>query len=281
MTTTTVIWCSGTGTISPNSETIDPATISWITNNILIPPFVNPGGSYAFKQVVYPASFAPLLGTTSLPDSVSAGIEYGLDLVLRTTPPIILSGVSQGAVVMDEILRRLQTESGAPAANQLSYVLGADPCRPGGLLAHYRHDLSVVKSIVMDDNLTYFVKKPPNTRYSGHIFLWEYDGISDWPDLGVLSEAAVPNAIAGVVYLHAGLATSEGTSHPISKKPIKILNTTTLPGGGIQATHLIPSFPLPLMYPFPDYLWDIGSLVLKLFVNPSYARIMRVYTDVA
>ena len=125
--------------------------------------------------VNYPASAWPYTGFNdpTANESVQAGTA-NLDAEIRATGgPLIIAGESQGALVIDAVQARLANDPTAPAADQLQFIIFADPSR--GLLSLMRPGTHIP---VFDLTTT----TPAESQYDTTIVIAEYDGWADPPD---------------------------------------------------------------------------------------------------
>jgi hypothetical protein len=235
--------------------------------------------------VPYPGTIWPLSGESSdtLGVSTAAG-KAALDAIIKSTPgPKIVSGISQGSIILTQELAALATDPAAPPASELVFIAVADPSRPNGILPQYSFPSGnwPVLDIPTAVNL--------NTQYNGIVMVQQWDGVADYPQNHVNNWLGVINAVAGFLMLHCFLAqnygcqigyqvlpSSDGKVLGYSVTPTttnyKILNTTTYPLGGKVTTYLMPSWPVPLFDSFPIWVWDIGSLILGAVIEAGYNR---------
>ncbi|MGA7053866.1 MAG: PE-PPE domain-containing protein [Mycobacterium sp.] len=257
----------------------------------------------------YPGAMYPITGTASdtLGASVAAGVT-ALDAIIKwitvhgtipaglpdagTSCPkkVCLCGWSQGSMVIDQKLHNLETDSDAPADSELTYLICADPIRPGGLFSHYWPAGYTVPI------LDYTMIEPPDTQYSGSVLVFQYDMASDWPDhIGALPGAldtnppALVNAFLGFIGIHCGQSGPLGWPSTGSTLPAGLPNATTTapldtftcPRGGVVNTYLLSTWPLPITYPITDYLAEIvASVLLQPAIEAAYDRPARAYNVV-
>ena len=100
-----------------------------------------------------------------------------------TAPPTVVVGFSQGATIATHWLEEHAGKPGAPAAEDLSFVLAANPKRKyGGIRST-------------------FVEPTPDTEYEVLDIAIEYDGAADFPT-DPRNVLALANALAGFAFFH-------------------------------------------------------------------------------
>jgi hypothetical protein len=150
-----------------------------------------------------PEQLYPITGEKSLPltTSVSQGVTMLHDAILNQINTqgnsVVVVGYSQSAIIASLEMRHLAALGpAAPTADQLGFVLLADPMNPnGGLLSRFA-GLSL-PSLGVD----FFGATPADTIYPT-IYTHEYDGFADFPryPLNIVSDL---NAIAGIALVHS------------------------------------------------------------------------------
>jgi hypothetical protein len=102
-----------------------------------------------------------------------------------TPPPTTVLGFSQGATISSNWIKEYAGKANAPAPQNLSFVLAANPQRKyGGIRSRFGFDTPT-----------------PDSQYSVRDIAIEYDGAADFPD-DLLNFLAVANALAGFQYVH-------------------------------------------------------------------------------
>ena len=231
------------------------------------------GPDYTCQRLNYPAKFWPLTGPRSptLGASIAQGVEM-LDAAIKsTTGDMVVVGFSQGCLVIEQELRNLETDPGAPPPCDLSVVLVEDPIRPGGMLSSY---FAPGRTIPV---LDYTMIEPADTRYDVTVIEREYDGAADWPE-NRRAAIATMNAIAGFLTMHCGLPRSAKRPHshlPNGSTPV--LDVTTCPRGGTVTTYLYPTWPLPLTWLLPMRVRDYASGIIRARIDAGYNRAARNY----
>jgi hypothetical protein len=152
--------------------------------------FIDAGAAYT---VQYPRDLAPLIGTTTLDDSVADGVAAALHLIDAHDDGtgVVLAGVSQGAVVMAETRQALI--AGGVDPKTITVATFGDPTNPdGGFLAK------------LDRWNIHIPGFRPVTTVPGdggyETVAIEYDLIADSPD--TLNPVSWANAALGAYYDH-------------------------------------------------------------------------------
>jgi hypothetical protein len=227
------------------------------------------GGRYANDDIVtvdYPASAWPL--TTRHPTmggSVAQGVVATTALVKNTSGPKVVIATSQGTLVADQALADLAADSHAPPKSELSFVIVADPLRPGGILSGLPAGLYI-------PILDYTTRSVPQSQYDIVVLKQEYDGIADFPDrpLNLLADA---NALAGIVYLH--FREHDGASYTGIPETGGVTTVNDLQGK--TTTYLLPTENLPLTEPLRDLGVPVEAVdaldrVLRPVIDSGYVR---------
>ena len=185
------------------------------------------------------------VGTNNLDAAIAAAVATG--------EPVTVVGMSAGALVVDEELRRLASRTNAPGASQLTFVMVADSSRQ-----------SFINESQYNSDLDYTYQPPPDTKYNIIVVTGEYDGAADFPDRP-WNLLAVVNAIVGAVVVHVPVMFAD-----LSKVPADNITTTVNSVGGRTMHYLVPTDRLPLVQLFPS-LAPIEGL-LKQWVDAGYSR---------
>jgi hypothetical protein len=169
----------------------------WQTSTDEWRQFLGQNHSPEAYTVQYPRDLAPLIGDTTLDDSVGEGVKNALDLIetLGGGNRVTLVGVSQGAVVMYRTKQALidNTTDGVDPS-EITVVTFGDPVNPdGGFLS---------KLDRWNINIPGFRPSTHTPGDGGYVtFAIEYDLIADSPDN--LNPVSWANAVMGGVYDHA------------------------------------------------------------------------------
>ncbi len=152
-------------------------TIEWDMEDMFQGAFCSQASGNSCTEVEY-ASW--------LPDGGEAdGLRELRAAIATTAPPTTVLGFSQGATIASNWIRENAGKPNAPSAENLSFVLAANPQRKyGGIRTHYQID-----------------EPTPDSQYAVLDIAVEYDGAADFPT-NPLNLLAVANALAGFQYVH-------------------------------------------------------------------------------
>jgi hypothetical protein len=212
------------------------------------------GTSWNRVNVVWPAQAGRGTGPNDLTlgQSITVGtnnLDAAIAAAVATGQSVTVVGMSAGALVADEELRRLASRTDAPDASQLTFVMIADSSRQ-----------SFINESQYNKDLDYTYQPAPDTKYNIIVVTGEYDGAADFPDRP-WNLLAVVNAIVGAVVVHV----------PVMFKDLPAEHITTTNSVGGETTHyLVPTERLPLVQLFPS-LAPIEGL-LKQWVDAGYSR---------
>jgi hypothetical protein len=205
----------------------------------------------------------PFPGTDDWGFSIGAGTDALYNKVkeiqlLTPREKITIGGASQGAPVVDEVLRRLASDEDRPGPDDLTAVIYADITRQrftwGAVQAGYR------------------IQPPPETDWDVIVIVAEYDGIGDFPD-NPFNLLAVLNAYMAVDQLHV----SSGFVDFLEVVPPENITVTTNSKGGTTTSYLTPTPVLPLLQPLvedgvsPSVISALDAL-LRPIVDSAYLR---------
>ncbi|TGD88218.1 PE-PPE domain-containing protein [Mycolicibacterium sp. CH28] len=219
-------------------------------------------------SVPWPGELWPYSGQDTLTMGASAaiGTENFYNAITSTPGPVVSVGMSGSALVIDEVMLRLEA-AGSPRSNELSFVVIGDANR--GMFSGLRG----VSLPILD----YTVPALPVTPYDVTVVAAEYDGYSDFPDRwwNLLADA---NALAGT-----GLFPGFGSVHfdsgwyDLSTVPAANISVSINAEGGKTTTYLIPTPDLPLLRPLSAMgvsQHDIDALtaILRPLVDLGYSR---------
>lgn len=227
------------------------------------------GSGYMRQMVPWPQQSRPVTGPTSmtLGESVDAGannLDAALDKALLQLKPgerVTIVGLSAGALVADEQMRRLTTDPTAPGKDKLAFVVIADSSRNSFNRNRY------------DAILDYTYRPPVDSIYDTTAVVAEYDGYADFPDRPT-NRLAVQNAIAGANIVHLGSMVTD-----LSKVPAKNITVTTNSLGGVTTSYLVPTAELPLVTANPALKPQEARL--RAIVDSAYLRNDRVVAAAA
>jgi hypothetical protein len=216
--------------------------------------------TYERTGVPWPMQARPVTGPDSLTltDSVAIGVD-NLDAAIKTalakTGPgehVTVVGLSAGALVADDVLRKLATDPNSPAKGKLTFVVVADSSR-----ANFNKNR-------LDKTLNYQYRTPANTKYDTVVVTAEYDGFADFPDR-VWNIVAVVNAYAGEIVKHVPSVFTDLTT--VDKSNITV---TTNSLGGVTTQYFIQAEHLPLVELLPFLAPQEAQL--KKIVDAGYIR---------
>ena len=155
----------------------------------------------------------------------------------------------------------LLNDPNAPARDQLSFVVEANPNRPG----HGVLDQVPLVAAVLGVPSTV-----PDTPYDTIDIARQYDGVADFPTQpwNLVADA---NALAGFAYLHGNYSHID-----LSAVPPENVSTTTNSLGGTTTYYTVPTPNLPLLQPLRDLgvpkpIVDALNGPLKRIVDAGYA----------
>ncbi len=178
-------------------------------------------------------------------------------------------GLSEGAMVLDEVQPKLAYDPAAPSPDQLSFAMYGDPVARHAFGESFLTQMFPVGSVV--PSLDYRIPPPVESQYDTYQFVSAYDSIADWPDRPD-NWISVANAIVGLATGHTAVAFTDP-----SMVPPQNIRTTVNSRGAKTTTYLIPEEHLPLVLPFKylgvpkETLIELDA-VLKPFVDVGYSR---------
>lgn len=215
--------------------------------------------SYDRQNVPWPQQAGPVTGKTdmTLANSVNKGadnLDVALKAALQQLGPgehVTIVGLSAGALVADEELRRLMAGTTAPDKSKLDFVLVADSSRMGFNKNRF------------DKSLNYQYTTPVSGRYDTKVVTAQYDGFSDFPDRP--NALAVANAVAGSQLLHI-----PSMFNNLSGVPASNITRTTNTAGGVTTSYLIPTPTLPLVMLNPKLKSQEAQL--RKVIDAAYIR---------
>ncbi len=216
-------------------------------------------GGYQRINVSWPQEARPITGADSLSlgESIDVGADNlgtALDAALARLKPgehVTLVGLSAGALVVNEELRRLLTDPDAPAKGRVKVVVAADSSR---MLFNQNKRYGI---------LDYTYSPPPETVYDTTVITAEYDGFADFPDRRKI--IAVINAAAGALVRHVPAMLTD-----LSTVPRSNITVTTNSLGGVTTSYLIPATELPLVQLLPAL--KPREAELKKIIDSAYIR---------
>lgn len=235
---------------------VDSAYSTWVDHTV----GATAGAHDAPVKVEYPGGFWPVskgyLNDPTYEESVDQGVvSLGAAIVAAgdADTPVIIHGLSQGAVVATRYLRA------HPNAGN-TYVLVGNPNRPNGGIMQRFNGLHIPFLDISFDGAT------PTDGDAVIDIAYRYDGWADFPKYP-LNVLATANALLGIVFLHG-------------KADLNV-NAETL-AAAEQSTHgnttyyLLESQRIPLLMPFdgivPDQVLDALDRPLRAIIETGYDR---------
>lgn len=217
-------------------------------------------GDYQRQNISWPQQARPVTGPNSLllGESIDQGVanlDAALESALAQLGPgehVTLVGLSAGALVVDEAIRRISAEPNAPDKSVLNVVVAGDSSRM--LFNTNRYDAI----------LRYRYTPPVETKYDTTVVTAQYDGFADFPDRPA-NVVAVANAIAGMVTGHVPRMLTG-----LSTVPTSNITVTTNSLGGVTTSYLVPAERLPLVQLVPALAPQEARL--KKIVDAAYRR---------
>lgn len=235
--------------------------------------YISPQFGGTGPQVLYtPEQLYPLTGAKSLPlnTSVTEGVAMLHEAIMGEIGrgnSVVAVGYSQSAILASMEMRNLAGMPGAPGADQLGFVLLANPMNPnGGLLSRFAG--LTLPSIGLD----FYGATPSDTIYPTSIYTYEYDGFADFPryPLNIVSDL---NAIAGIALVHSKTPYVNIDALP----PGDLVQLPTSPGyEGSTKYYIIRNHDLPLLTPVRaiplvgNFFADLVEPNLRTIVNLGY-----------
>ena len=223
------------------------------------------GGAYeddTLSVLDYPASLWPVTGL--LDPTLGASIRIGtanLAALARSTPgPILVSGISQGSLVVQQTQEILNADPTIPA--DTTFIMIANP------------NLGVARGLygIYIPILNYTPRPLPETRFDTTVVTNQYDGFAD-PISRPWNLLTVANAIMALVYVHPFAQNSD-----LITVPLENITITTNSQGGTTTTYFVPTPQLPLTMPLrqlrvPDRIVDTIDDALRPIIDAGYKPI--------
>jgi diacyltrehalose acyltransferase len=204
----------------------------------------------------------------SVGESVDVGTPNVIDAIRHGGPGTVI-GLSEGAMVLNDVQARLAYDPAAPPRDQLSFAMYGDPVARHAFGESFLTQMFPVGSVV--PSLDYRIPPPVESQYDTHQFVSAYDSIADWPDRSD-NWMSVANSIVGLATGHTAVAFTDP-----SMVPPQNIRTTVNSKGAKTTTYLIPEQHLPLVLPFkylgvPEDTLNQLDGVLKPYVDAGYSR---------
>ncbi|CAN3126551.1 acyltransferase PE [Mycobacterium sp. smrl_JER01] len=194
------------------------------------------------------------------PDTIAA---------IRAGGPGTAIGLSEGAMVLNDVQARLAYDPAAPPPHELSFAMYGDPVARHAFGESFLTQNFPVGSVV--PSLDYRIPPPVESQYDTYQFISAYDSIADWPDRPD-NWISVANAIVGLATGHTAVAFTEP-----SMVPPQNIRTTVNSRGAKTTTFMIPEEHLPLVLPFKylgvpqETLIELDKVLLP-YVDAGYSR---------
>ena len=223
------------------------------------------GGALQGQQRVsinWPAEAAPFTGEDDLTlgesigvgvDNLGSEIEAALSRLEAPGEKVTVVGLSAGSLVVNDVLRELDSDPNAPTADQITFIVVADSSRQ-----------QVVDTDDPDSRFGYTYLPTPVTQYDVSVVVAEFDGSHDFPDRW-WNFTAVINAIAGTIVSHIPVMFED-----LSEVPATHITTDVNNEGGTTTTYLVPSEELPLVTLLP--FLKSSEPALRASVERGYKR---------
>lgn len=213
----------------------------------------------------YPASSWPLSGldTPTVGDSIDTGAD-NLDTAIRAADgPILVAGVSQGAMVVNREKERLANDPAAPPPDQLKFIVFSDPQR--GIFSTLPRDGTHIPIVDFQS------RAPVESQYDTIVVTAEYDGWADFPDRP-WNLVSVANAVMGAATVHGTVVLVDPATVPPEN-----VTVTTNSKGATTTTYLAPTEHLPLTQPLRNLgvherIVDKVDKFLRPIVDAGYSR---------
>ena len=212
------------------------------------------GGAYKDDELSlldYPASIWPITGL--LDPTLGASIRIGtanLAALVRSTPgPIVVFGISQGSIVVQ----------------QAQEILNADP-----MISAETTFMMIARPII--GIFDYTPRPLSETRFNTVVVINQYDGVAD-PIRRPWNLLTVVNAVMALAYIHPFAQNSD-----LSTVPLENITITTNSQGGTTTTYFVPTPQLPLTMPLrqlrvPDRIVDTIDDALRPIIDAGYKPI--------
>lgn len=222
------------------------------------------GGAYkndSFVVLDYPNSLWPITGPfdPTLGQSVAIGATNLVALAEATLGPLVISGTSQGALVVQQAQAVLNADPGIPS--DTTFIVIADP-NVGLARTLYGVHLPI---------FNYTPQPLPETRFNTVVVSNQYDVFAD-PITDPWNLLTVANAMMSLVYVHPYAQNSDLST--VSADDITI---TTNSQGGTVTTYFVRTEQLPLTMVLrqlcvPAAIVDGIDKVLRPIIDAGYSR---------
>lgn len=265
------VFISGSGNPIPSADYMATVLATYVHPNF-------PGGSLANAIGLFtPAGLYPLTGTKVL--TLDASVAQGVTILDNTLmgpqgliqpggKPVVVQGISQGAIIASLEMEKLAALSSPPTGSQLGFVLLGDPMNPNGGIFKRFAGLSFPSL-----GQTFYGATPSNTPWPTTIYTLEYDGIADWPRYPIDIFADL-NAFAGFYHVHPLYPSLDPGDLPLGYDLVPL--STSLGYSGNTSYYMITIPHLPLLEPVRSIplvgnaIADLVEPDLRVPVNLGY-----------
>jgi len=248
----TVLWMGGTG----------GSLAALLPPDLFGTPETFLGGAFTdhqFTVVEYPSGLWPVTGLKdpTLGRSVDIGTANLMKAAHSTPGQLVLAGVSQGAMAVQQAETELNNDAAIPS--DTTFILIADP------------NLGVAKGVygVYLPIIDYTPRRTVDTRFNTIIVTNQYDGFGE-PIANPRNLLTVANAFMGLVYVHPFAQNSD-----LAAVPAGNITTTVNSQGGTTTNYLVPTQQLPLTRPLRTMgvsgaLVDTIDATLRPIIDAGY-----------
>ena len=207
----------------------------------------------------------------SIGESIDVGAPHTIQTIKAGGPGTVM-GLSEGAMVLNEVQAQLANDPDAPPRDQLSFAMFGDPIGQHAFGESFLRQMFPVGAVV--PSLDYRIPPPVESQYDTYQFVSPYDSIADWPDQPDNNWMSVINAIAGLATGHTAVAFTNPSNIQVPERNIR---TTVNSKGATTTTFMIPEQHLPLVMGFKYLGVDEHTLneldrVLLPMVDAGYSR---------
>lgn len=207
----------------------------------------------------------------SVGESVDEGAPMTIAAIKAGGPGTVM-GLSEGAMVLNEVQRQLAYDPAAPPPDQLSFAMYGDPIGQHAFGEGFLSQMFPVGAVV--PSLDYRIPPPVESQYDTYQFVSPYDSIADWPDQADNNWMSVINAVVGLATGHTAVAFTDPSNISVPERNIR---TTVNSRGATTTTYMIPEQHLPIVMGFKYLGVDEATLnkldaVLLPMVDAGYSR---------
>lgn len=205
----------------------------------------------------------------SVEESIDVGAPHTIQTIKAGGPGTVM-GLSEGAMVLNEVQAQLANDPDAPPRDQLTFAMFGDPVGKHAFGEGFLTQMFPVGAVV--PSLDYRIRPPVESQYNTYQFVSPYDSIADWPDQADNSWMSVVNAVFGLATGHTAVAFTDP-----SNVPARNIRTTVNSKGATTTTYMIPEQHLPIVMGFKYLGVDETTLnkldsVLLPMVDAGYSR---------